>query len=139
MWKFDSTPCITAAVRSRPMPVSMFLLGSGCRLLGGSPYAVELREHQVPNLDRAEGRLAVDFAARAANAVGALAGGVGRPEVLVLAEPLEPIRRQLDLVQPDVGRLVVVEIDRGRELFRDRAAAISCRSKTPMPNGSRRA
>ena len=37
MWKFVATPCSTAAVRSKPMPVSMFLLGSGRRLSGGSP------------------------------------------------------------------------------------------------------
>ena len=37
MWKFVSTPCSTEAVRSKPMPVSMFLLGSGRRLLGGPP------------------------------------------------------------------------------------------------------
>ncbi len=51
MWKFVSTPCITAAIRSRPMPVSMFLLGSGRRLFGRIADAVELREDQVPDLD----------------------------------------------------------------------------------------
>ena len=98
----------------------MFLLGSGRRLFGRIAHAVELREDQVPDFDLAEGRVVVDFAARAADAVGPLAGGVGRPEVLVLAQPLQPLGRQLDLVEPDAGRLVVVEIDRGRELFRRR-------------------
>ena len=50
MWKLVSTPCSTAAVRSRPIPVSMFLLGSGRRLFGGDADAVELREDQVPDL-----------------------------------------------------------------------------------------
>ena len=59
------------------------------QIVGRVADAVELREHQVPNLDRAEGRVEVDFAARAADAVGPLAGGVGRPEVLVLAQPLQ--------------------------------------------------
>ena len=88
--------------------------------------AVELREDQVPNLDLAEGRVEIDFAARAADAVGPLAGGVGRPEVLVLAQPLQPLGRQLDLVEPNTGRLVVVEIDRGREFFGGQMRAISC-------------
>ena len=132
-------PASTAAVRSRPMPVSMFLLGSGRRLFGRIAHAVELREDQVPDFDLAEGRVEVDFAARAADAVGALAGGVGRPEVLVLAQPLQPLGRQLDLVEPDAGRLVVVEIDRGRELFGRQMRATSCRSETPRPSGSPRA
>jgi hypothetical protein len=73
------------------MPVSMFLLGSGRRLFGRVAHAVELREDEVPDFDLAEVGAEVDFAARAADAVGALAGGVGRPEVLVLAQPLEPL------------------------------------------------
>ena len=72
----------------------MFLLGSGRRLFGRIADAIELREHQVPDLDFAAGRRVVeDFAARAADAVGALAGSAGRPEVVVLAHPLECGRR----------------------------------------------
>ena len=117
----------------------MFLLGNGRKLFGRIADAVELGEDEVPDFDLAEGRLEVDFAARAANAVGALAGGVGRPEVLVLAQALQPLGRQLDLVEPDVGRFVVVEIDRRRELFRRQMRATSYGSETPMPSGSRRA
>ncbi len=107
--------------------------GQRMQIVGRRAPAVELREHQVPNLDRSEGRVAVDFAARAADAVGTLAGGVGRPEVLVLAQPLEPIWRQLDLVQPDVGRFVVVEIDRGRKPLGVEPQPFSAGEKLPCP------
>ena len=111
----------------------MFLLGSGLQVVGRVAHAVELREHQVPDFDLAEGGAAVDFAARAADAVRALAGRVGRPEVLVLAQPLEPLRRQLDLVEPDARRLVVVQVDRGRERFRVQAEPLLAGEELPRP------
>ena len=78
-------------------------------------HAVELREHEVPNLDLTGVRMVVNLAARSANAVGAKAGRVGGPKVLVFAEPFELLRRELDVIEPDPGRLFVVEVDRGRE------------------------
>ena len=78
----------------------MFLLGSGRRLFGGFAHAVELREHEVPDFDfAAAGRVEEDFAARAANAVGAFAGRAGRPEVIVLAHALNLFGRQFDIVR----------------------------------------
>ncbi len=48
--------------------------------------AVELREDEVPDLDLlAVADVVVDFAARAADAVGAFARRFGRPEVFVFA------------------------------------------------------
>ena len=97
----------------------MFLLGSGRRLLGGAPTRLNCVKTRFQiSTSPPPGVMVVDFAARPADAVGPLAGGAGRPEVLVLAHPLDPIGRQLDFVEPDVGRFVVVEIDRGREPLR---------------------
>ena len=115
MWKLVSTFCNTAAVRSKPMPVSMFLLGSGRRLPGGGPTRWNCVKTRFQNLDLAEIGVVVDLAARAANAVWALAGGVGGPEVLVLAQPSHALRRQADLAGPDGGCFVVVEVDGCRE------------------------
>ena len=133
MWKFESTPCSTAAVRSRPMPVSMFLLGSGRRLSGGSPTRLNCVKTRFQISTSPEVGVVVDFAARAADAVGPLAGGVGRPEVLVLAQPLQPLGRELDLVGPDAGRLVVVEVDRGREPLGVQAEPLLVGQELPRP------
>ena len=74
--------------------------------------AVELREDEVPDFDfAAAGRMKKDFAARAADSVGAFAGGAGGPEVIVFAHPLNAVGLNFDLVAPDVKGLVVVEID----------------------------
>ena len=127
MWKFVSTPCITAAVRSRPMPVSMFLLGSGRRLSGGSPTRLNCVKTRFQISTWPKWRVVIDFAARAADAVGTLAGGVGRPEIFVFAQPLQPLGRQLNFVEPDAGRLVVVEIDRGRKPLRAQAQPLLAR------------
>ena len=93
----------------------MFLLGSGRRLSGGSPTRLNCVKTRFQISTWPDVGVVVDFAARSANAVGALAGGVGGPEVLVLAHPLQPLRRQLHVLQPNVRRLVVVQVDRGRE------------------------
>ena len=81
------------AVRSSPMPVSMFLLGSGRRLFGGAPTRLNCvnTRFQISTSLLPSG-LIEDFAARAADAVGALAGGAGGPEVVVLAHPLDLAR-----------------------------------------------
>ena len=91
------------------------LAGQRAKIVGRRADAIELREDQVPDLDRAAGRGDVNLAARPAHAVRALAGRAGRPEILVLVHPLQPLGGQFDLVEPDLGRFVVVEIDRGRE------------------------
>jgi len=45
----------------------------------------------------------------------ALDWGVGGPEILVFAQPLQAVRRQLHVAEPNLRRLVVVQIDRGGE------------------------
>ena len=133
MWKFDLD---ALQHRGRPLQAHArvdVLAGQRPQIVGRVAHAVELREDQVPDFDLAEGRVVVDFAARAADAVGALAGGVGRPEVFVLAQPLQPLGRQLDLVQPDAGRLVVVEVDRGREPFGVQPEPLLAGQKLPRP------
>ena len=111
------------------MPVSTLGNGSGTRPIG---TLVELHEHEVPDLEPARTVLAVvrdalrtlgelraavemDLAARPARA------GVGHaPEVVVVARvdvaPLRhPLRRQADLVAPDLPGDVVVRVGRGRQ------------------------
>ncbi len=48
VWKMSIWSCITAAMRSRPAPVSTLGFGSGASVPSG---AVELHEHQVPDLE----------------------------------------------------------------------------------------
>ena len=52
------------------------LAGQRAEVVGRRADAVELREDQVPDLDRSAGRGDVDFAARPAHAVGPLAGAL---------------------------------------------------------------
>ena len=88
-------PCSTAVMRSKPMPVSTCLAGSGVSL--PVRVAVELDEHQVPDLDHARvagvdelaaglvGRAVdVDFGARAARA-----GLAHLPEVVLLVAEVD--------------------------------------------------
>ncbi len=51
--------------------------------------AIELGKHEVPDFHFAELGVEIDFAARAAYAVGPLARRVGRPEILAFVESLE--------------------------------------------------
>src|SRR5581483_11439506 len=70
---------------------------------------IELREDQVPDFDRAAGRRMIEnFAAWAADAVGAFARCTGRPEVVVLAHALDPVGSELDVAHPDLCRFVVI-------------------------------
>ncbi len=80
------------------------------------PHAVELREHEVPDLDFLDAVAVVEnLRAGAAHAVGPVSGGAGRPEVVVLAHAGDAAGRDLDLPVPDVERLVVVQVDRDRQ------------------------
>ena len=76
--------------------------------------------------DFAEVGVIEDLAARAADAVRAFARRAGRPEVVVLAHPLDAVRRQADVPRPDPGRLVVVQVDRDGQPVRDRCPATAC-------------
>ena len=95
--------------------------------------AVELRENEVPNLDLPGVGVIVDFAARSADAVGTLAGGVGGPEVLVLAHPLQPLRRQFHVLEPNARRLLVVQVDGGREAVGIEAQPLLRGEEFPRP------
>ncbi len=109
----ESVPWMTGRMRSRPAPVS--ILGRG-RLVGGTvAVAVVLHEHQVPDLHEplrpTEGRS--PFVAVAGSLVeeelrtrAAWAGIAHLPEVVV-AEALDPLRRDADDVAPDLFGLVV--------------------------------
>jgi len=109
------------------------LAGQGPQVVRRVAHTMELGKDQVPDLHFAEIAVVVDLAAGAADAVRALAGGVGGPEVLVLAQPLELLRQQLDIVEPDLGRLVIVEVDRRGELLRVDAQPFLVRAELPRP------
>ena len=84
----------------------------GQRLELARPGAVELGEDQVPDLDfLGPCSVVEDLRARPAHAVGPVRRRTGRPEVVVFAQPGDPVRGDLDLVVPDVVRLVVVQVD----------------------------
>ncbi len=111
------------------------LAGQRPQIVGRIADAVELREHQVPNLDFfTVGRMKEDFAARAADAIGALARRRSGPEIVGLAHPRDPVGSELDVLLPDVGRFVVVEIDGHGQLVGRQGPATFCRSRTPRPS-----
>ena len=100
--------------------------------------AIELHEHEIPDLDVAvafrlgrPGRAAPDLGAMVVEDLRARAAraGVGHlPEVvarvlraLVVADAHAALRRDADLLRPDVVRLVVVDVDRRPQLFRRQA------------------
>ncbi len=96
--------------------------------------AIELREHEVPDLDAlAPLGMVVDFAARTADAVGALARGARRPEIFVLLAALDAIGREADVVRPDAGRFVVVFVDGDGEPSRLEAEPLLVGEKLPGP------
>ena len=110
------------------------LAGQRPQVVRRSSHAIELREHQVPDLDLAfVVGLEEDFAARAAHAVGTAAGRPGRPEIVVLAHPLDLVRRQLDVAGPDLGGLVVVVIDRDEQPVGIEAQPLLVGQKLPGP------
>src|SRR5688572_6548936 len=90
--------------------------------------ALELHEHEVPDLDVAvallvlrAGRPAGDPGAVVIEDLGARAAGPGvahRPEVRLLVHAREALRVDPDRVDPELGRLVVVLEDRDPELLR---------------------
>ena len=90
------------------------LLGQRLELPRSHP--VELGEDQVPDL-HLFGAVAVieDLRAGTADAVGTVRRRAGGPEVVILAHPRDPAGRYLDLVMPDVVRLVVVKVHRDRQ------------------------
>ena len=109
------------------------LARQGAKIVGRRPHPVELGEYQVPNLHGAPLRLVIDFAARSADAVRTLTEGVGRPEVLIFAQPLKLFRRKADLVGPNAGRLVIIEINRGREPLRSEPEPFLVGQELPGP------
>ena len=74
--------------------------------------AVELREDEVPDLDIAAiGHPVEDFATGPADPVRPLRGCTGRPEIVILAHPGDPVGRHPDLVRPDAVSLVVIVVN----------------------------
>ena len=94
--------------------------GLGQRDLLAFGSALELHEHQVPDLD--EALLAAVGRASAGSVLGSLvpedlrarpAGAhIGHPPVVVLAQTLDPLGGHADLVAPDGLGLVVTEVNR---------------------------
>ena len=121
------------------------------RAVGG---AVELHEHQVPDLEPARAVLRVVRHAvgtlgemRAAVVVELAAGPAGPgvahpPEVLLVADgdvapAHEPLGREPDLLGPDAVRLVVVGVDGRGDALGVQAELIG--QELPVPSGWRRA
>ena len=77
------------------------------------PDTVKLREDEVPDFDFAQGRMIIDFAARAADTVGTFRRSARRPEVFVFVEVLKAFGGKFDFVEPDGGSFVVA----GQALF----------------------
>ena len=132
-----STPCRMDAIRSRPIPVSTFLDGSGPSMskssLARNLAQLVLHEDQVPDLQEA---VLVGLRAAVAAVVGpavvvdlrarpARAGHAHVPVVVGQAAGLDPVFGQADLVPPDRERLVVAVQDRGPQLaLREPEAAV---------------
>ena len=112
--KTVDTPWRQAAVRSRPMPVSMFFLGRGSSWPGPTRLNWVKTRFQI-STSLGPAAVVEDLGARAADAVGAVGRCAGGPEIVVLAHAGDPVGGNLDLVVPDVVRLVVVEIDGDRQ------------------------
>src|SRR5690606_29882844 len=89
------------------------LTGKWTQVIRGLPHALELREDEIPNLDATS--LSVmneDFTAGTAYAVGTLGRRAGRPEIVLLTHPLNPLTGKSDLLIPDASGFVIVQIDR---------------------------
>jgi hypothetical protein len=106
--------------------------GLGQRRERAGGVALELHEHQVPDLDvavavllGAAGRPALDLGTVVVEDLGARAAGAGvghLPEVvrrvaraLVVADAHDALARHADLVGPDVVRFVIFGVDRDPE------------------------
>ena len=109
-----STPCSTAAVPLQAHAGIDVLAGQRPQVVRRDADAIELREHQVPDLDFAAGRRR-DRRFRCTGRRRRRDLGWGRrPARNCRPRPCRSIlfRRQLDVAGPDFGRLVVVEVDR---------------------------
>ena len=108
--------------------------GERGEVVGGGALAVELREDEVPDLDiAAVGHPVEDLAAWPADAIGALAGGAGRPEVVVFAQAADPAVGHADLVGPDPEGFVVILVDGDRELLGGDVEPALGREEFPRP------
>ena len=92
------------------------LLGQRTQVVGRVTNSVELRENEVPDLNRlAIVRGVVNFGAGSADSVGALGRSTRRPEVFVFVLARDPLGRNTDFVVPDLVGLVVVLVDGDRK------------------------
>ena len=97
-------------------------------------HPVELREDEVPDFHvTAVGHPVEEFAAGAAHSIGALGGGTGGPEIIVLAHAGDAGRRHADFIRPDGVGLSVVLIDRHRQLFGWDVQPVFGREEFPCP------
>ena len=116
------------------MPVSMFFDGSGRKLFGGSPTRLNCVNTRFQiSTDLLPSGMKINLAARPAHAVRPLARRTGRPEVLILAAPLDAIDREPDILRPNPGRLVVIRVHRHRQPLRLDAQPLLVREKLPRP------
>ena len=100
---------------------------------GRRAFAVELGEHEVPDLHLAQRRVVVDLAARAADAIGAFARGAGGPEVFVFFFAFDLIFGQTDFFVPDVVRFLVGFIDGDAERVLLQAEVLRTGEELPRP------
>ena len=131
MWKLSSSPCITAAMRSSPAPVSTDGLGSGVRVPSAErsncmktrfqisrnrPASASRSNSSCGSTSPSAGavrcpavhsRSTIDLGARPARARVA-----HLPEVVLVAEPVDPVVGQPGDLAPEAARLVVGVVHR---------------------------
>ena len=111
--------------------------GKWTQIVGRHTNAVELRKDKVPYFNIASiGHFVKDLAAWPTNAIRALRGSAGRPEVIVLAHTSDSRRGHAHLVRPDCVGLGVVLIDCDRKFFRRDIEPVAAGKKFPGPEDS---
>ena len=118
--------------------MSMFFAGRGGKVAGRRALPLELGEDEVPDLRALLRRVepagvVEDLAARPADAVRAVRGGAGRPEVVVLPVPPDTDLLQPHLLPPDRGGLVVVLVDGDVQFARVHPEPLLVGQELPRP------
>ena len=146
MWKLESSPCMTAAMRSSPAPVSTDGLGSGVsvpsaersncmktrfqisrnRPASASSSNSACRRSSRRLLPRLPLEVDVDLGARPAGA-----GVAHLPEVVLVAEAVDPVVGQPGDLPPEGARLVVGVMHRDAQPLGVDAEPLRARHELP--------